>query len=192
MVCSYRRIRCGWIFLIRKNFRVANFSLCAWRGGLRGRGYLLSDKAEQKILLMVWQLIIFIASEVLFNYINSEFDAYRFFKHKTVAHAVNFGIYAVIVGVQLYLSDFVWWFMIIFCAQAFLNRQVTFDIPLNLRRRKTNKAITWDYISKAKPPKAIMDRIEIRLFGYNGRAITMSYIILWIVSMVTLFILIKK
>lgn len=135
------------------------------------------------------QLIIYILSQALFNWINAYADAYRILKNKTIAHAINFGIYAVIVGVQLWFSGYTWWYMAIFCFMAFLNRQNTFDIPLNLRRRKTDKTITWDYISRAKPPKAWLDRQEIKIFGYNGRAIHIMYIILWALFTAILFIL---
>lgn len=138
---------------------------------------------------MIYQLTIYLLSQLIFNIINAYFDAYRILKNKTIAHLINFGLYGIIVGIQLYLSNYNWWFMILFCVQAFFNRQVTFDIPLNLRRRKNDKSITWDYISKARPPKAITDRIEISIFGYNGRAITISYIILTLVSISSLFIL---
>lgn len=126
---------------------------------------------------MILQLAILILSQSLFNVINAYFDAYRIFKNKTIGHGVNFGIYAAIVATQLSLVSFVWWYMIIFGVSAFCNRQITFDIPLNLRRGKD-----WDYISLDKPPKAITDRIEISFFGYNGSAITFSYIILWGIS----------
>ena len=67
---------------------------------------------------------------------------------------------------------------------AMWNRQITFDIPLNLRRGKS-----WDYITMAKPPKAITDRIEIAIFGYNGKAITLTYIVLFILFTTILFLL---
>ncbi len=130
------------------------------------------------------QLTIYILSQALFNLINAYFDAYRILKNKTIAHAINFGCYAVIVGIQLWLSGYTWWYMIIFCFMAFVNRQNTFDIPLNLRRN-----LEWDYVTKANPPAAWWDRQEIKVFGYNGNAIAWSYIILFTVSTAALFIL---
>lgn len=62
---------------------------------------------------------------------------------------------------------------------AFFNRQITFDIPLNLRR-----GLKWYYVSLDKPPKAWLDRQEIKIFGYNGAAITFMYFVLWILSFV--------
>jgi len=55
---------------------------------------------------------------------------------------------------------------------------------LNLRR-----GLKWDYVSLAKPPKAIMDIIEIAFFGYNGRAAILIYAIMWVGSLITLYFL---
>jgi len=125
-----------------------------------------------------------ILAQGIFNLINSRIDAYRILKNKTIAHAINFSGYAVVIAIELLILKPVWWFGLIFCFSAFLNRQVTFDIPLNLRRRKNDKSITWDYVSKANPPKAWLDRQEIKVFGYNGRAITLTYIFLWVLSLI--------
>lgn len=130
------------------------------------------------------QLIIYILSQCLFNVINAYFDAYRFLKNKTVAHGLNFGLYAAVVGSQLILPGYQWWYMVIFCLSAFFCRQVTFDIPLNWRRK-----LKWNYVSLDKPPKPITDRIEISVFGYNGTAITGSYIVLWLVFNASLFLI---
>jgi len=138
---------------------------------------------------MLLTITILLLLQVLFNVINSRIDAFLILKNKTIAHAVNFGAYAVLVAVQAIYWHPVWWMVILFCSNAFFNRQVSFDIPLNLRRRKTDKTITWYYVSRAKPPKAITDRVEIYVFGYNGRAITLSYIFLLLVNTAALYIL---
>jgi hypothetical protein len=62
---------------------------------------------------------------------------------------------------------------------AFCNRQFSFDIPLNLRR-----GLAWDYVSLADPPKSILDRIEIRIFGHNGRAPFVIYGAVWIACLI--------
>lgn len=122
-----------------------------------------------------------------FNLINSRIDAYRIIANKTIAHGINFGAYAVF-GLVLYYftlkpaltwSEFPYWDLLMYCFAAFTNRQFSFDIPLNLRRK-----LNWDYVSKADPPKSILDRIEIRLFGYNGRAPFVLYGIVWIVCLI--------
>lgn len=140
---------------------------------------------------MIWQLTILISSQILFNIVNAFFDAYRIaWLHKKVAHGINFGMYAIIIGLQLYLSHFVWWFSALYCFQAFVGRQVFFDIPLNIRRGIKEEWIKWHY--QTINPKALMDRIEnfifTPIFGKNGRAIHLTYIFLFIVSTIALYI----
>lgn len=119
-----------------------------------------------------------------FNLINSQVDAYRILKHKTIAHAINFGAYGAVVLFLIITQGMRWYDIMIFCVSAFCNRQLSFDIPLNLRR-----GLKWDYISTAKPPKAILDRIEIRIFGYNGRAPVVCYSVLFLICTVIKFFL---
>lgn len=119
-----------------------------------------------------------------FNLINSRVDAYRIMANKTIAHGINFGAYAVFTGLLCWLGRYDIWEILIFCVSAFVQRQFTFDIPLNLRR-----GLKWDYVSPAKPPKAWLDRLEIRLFGYNGRAPFVLYGAVWIVCLIAKIIL---
>ena len=122
-----------------------------------------------------------------FNLINSQLDAYRITRHKTIAHGINFGAYAVFAMVLYCLTNkpvltwsaFPYADLIIFCFSAFTNRQFSFDIPLNLRR-----GLKWDYVTKADPPKSILDRIEIRIFGRNGRAPFLVYGVVWVVCLI--------
>ena len=129
-------------------------------------------------------MILSIAIQVVFNILNAYIDAYRILKNKTIAHGINLGCYAVVVGIEVYFLKMVWWMVVIFCIQAFLNRQNTFDIPLNLRRK-----LKFDYMSQDKPPKAWWDRQEYRIFGNNGRLIALTYIGLWVVSLTIIFII---
>lgn len=122
--------------------------------------------------------------QMLFNVVNSRVDAYRILKNKTIAHGINLGCYAVVVGIEVYFLKMVWCMAAIFCIQAFLNRQNTFDIPLNLRR-----GLKFGYMSQDKPPKAWWDRQEYKIFGNNGRAIAITYAILWLISLITLTLL---
>jgi hypothetical protein len=127
-----------------------------------------------------------------FNLINSRVDAYRILRHKTIAHAVNLCAYAVFALVLYYFttkpvlswSDFPYWDFLIYLFSAFTNRQGTFDIPLNLRR-----GLKWDHVSQAKPPAAWLDRQEIRLFGYNGRAPLVMYGAIWLACLIIKFFL---
>lgn len=114
-----------------------------------------------------------------FNLINSRLDAYRIIRNKNVAHGANFGAYAFFAGLLFWLGELNVWQIIIFFISAFCNRQFTFDIPLNLRR-----GLAWDYVTKANPPQALMDKIEIRLFGYNGRAPFLVYGSVWVACLI--------
>lgn len=127
-------------------------------------------------------MIFYLISQVcviLFNLGNVQIDAYRIMKHKQIAHGINFGAYALFVSLLCWLSHWDASSIIVFCVSAFCNRQLSFDIPLNLRR-----GLKWDYVTTAKPPKAILDRIEIRLFGYNGRAPVIMYAGVWVVCLI--------
>lgn len=124
-------------------------------------------------------MIATIAIQIVFNFINSYIDAYRILTHKTIAHFINFTAYAVLVSGEIYYFNFGFWAAFAICVQAFFNRQNTFDIPLNLRRK-----LEWDY--QTKDPKAIMDKIEYWAFGYNPEGIAKSYILLWALSLIPL------
>lgn len=114
-----------------------------------------------------------------FNLINSRIDAYRILRHKTIAHGINFGAYALFCALLCWLARWNVWVITLFCVSAFCNRQFSFDIPLNLRRK-----LPFDYVTKAKPPAAWLDRQEIRLFGYNGRAPLVMYGSIWVVCLI--------
>lgn len=119
------------------------------------------------------------AALVLFNLTNVWIDAYRIMKHKRIAHGINFGAYALFVAFLCWVTHWNIGVIILFCVSAFCNRNLSFDIPLNIRRR-----LPFDYVTKAKPPKAILDRIEIRIFGYNGRAPLFVYAVVWVVCLI--------
>jgi len=109
------------------------------------------------------------------NLINSRIDAYRILRNKTIAHGINFGVYAIIVGALIVVFKMSWPISILFCFSAFFNRQLSFDIPLNLRRH-----LKYYYQSTANPPKALLDRIERVLFPDNdGKKIVIFYSIMW-------------
>jgi hypothetical protein len=122
-----------------------------------------------------------------FNLINSRVDAFRILRNKTIAHGINFGAYAVFALVLYYFTvkpvftwtDFPFVDLAVYLVSAFCNRQGSFDIPLNLRR-----GLKWDHVSTAKPPAAWLDRQEIRLFGYNGRAPVVMYAAVWLVCLI--------
>ena len=119
------------------------------------------------------------AALIVFNLTNVWIDAYRIMKHKTIAHGINFGAYTLFVAFLCWVAQWNVGVITLFCVSAFCNRQLSFDIPLNLRR-----GLKWDYVSLAKPPKAFLDRIEIRLFGYNGRAPLFVYGAVWVACLI--------
>lgn len=120
-----------------------------------------------------------------FNLVNSRIDAYRIMRNKTIAHGINFGAYLVFTAFvgYWYIRNVTGWTVvaeiILLGLSAFCNRQFSFDIPLNLRRGKK-----WDYVSLAKPPKSLLDRFEINLFGYNGRAPFLMYGVVFIICII--------
>lgn len=109
---------------------------------------------------------------VVWNVANSMIDAYRILRHKSIAHAINFIAYAIVVGVVIWVAHFKLEEAVLFGSSAFFNRQLSFDIPLNLRR-----GLPWYYQSTANPPKALLDKIERKLFGidYDGKKIVFWY-----------------
>ena len=110
-----------------------------------------------------------------FNLLNVRIDAYRITNHKNIAHGVNFIAYAAFTFLLCWLFR-LGAECVLLCAAAFFNRQLSFDIPLNLRR-----GLPWHYQSTAKPPKAIMDRIEAKLFpGWSGKKIVAVYAAGWV------------
>ena len=108
-----------------------------------------------------------------FNILNAYFDAYRIMKHKTIAHWINFGLYFILVGIEIWQFRYNIPQSIILLFIALFNRQLTFDIPLNLRRRITDKSITWYYVSLN--PAAWFDNLEIKIFGRNGKKMVAWY-----------------
>lgn len=120
---------------------------------------------------------------ILENITNVFIDAYKIkVLNKTIRHGINFTVYAVVTGFCICLFEMPLWFAVDFAFSAFFCRQITFDVPLNLRRN-----LDWDYVSLDRPPKALMDRIEVRIFGYNGKAPTICYGIFWAATLTLQF-----
>jgi hypothetical protein len=115
---------------------------------------------------------------ILFNILNAFFDASRIKRGIKIQHWINFLLYGISIGLILYFTNPPVLICILFCVSAFCNRQVFFDIPLNWRR-----GLKWDYVSQDKPPKAFMDRIEVKIFGYDGKTPVILYACLWVATM---------
>jgi len=110
-----------------------------------------------------------------FNVGNAIFDASRIKAGKRIYHGINFALYLALVLALLIVGKSTVAEWIITPISAFANRQLFFDITLNLLR-----GLKWYYVSTERPPKAIMDRIEVSFFGYNGKATTFCYTLLYI------------
>jgi len=120
-----------------------------------------------------------------FNLVNVFIDAYKIKKlNKTIRHGINLAAYLATAGIAAWYFHMNLWHVSIYLLSAFFNRQITFDIPLNWRR-----GLKWDYVSLDKPPKALMDKIEVRVFGYNGRLPALIYGICWICTLVIQYFL---
>jgi hypothetical protein len=108
----------------------------------------------------------------IFNILNALYDSRRIKKHKRIYHGINGVAYLVLVGLLI------WWIKptfldgFLFVISAFFNRQITFDGVLNRLR-----GLSFYYVSTAATPDAIIDRIEIKLFGRNGYLTTVIYAI---------------
>lgn len=112
-----------------------------------------------------------------FNVINVFIDAYKIKKlNKTIRHGVNFGAYAAVVYLLIHWTQS--YFIVV---PAFFGRQICFDILLNIRR-----GLAWDYVSVDNPPKAVMDRLEIWVFGRKraGAFANLLYAVLWVASVI--------
>ena len=129
---------------------------------------------------MIYALLILTA----FNVINAFADAVRILGNKPIAHWLNFGLYALIFLGSCSAMDLVWYKALLLAVWAYCNRQIFFDILLNLRR-----GLKWDYVSLDKPPKALTDRIEVKLWGYNGRIGVAVYSTLLIIITILIFVL---
>lgn len=131
---------------------------------------------------MIWLPHIILSG---FNLVNVFIDAYKIKKlNKEIRHGINFGAYFLIWLALVFIFKMNWIQIAVFAFSAFNNRQITFDILLNLRR-----GLPWDYMSTANPPKAKWDQFERRLVGTNGKAITLIYAGLWLASLVTWYFL---
>jgi hypothetical protein len=127
-------------------------------------------------------MIFYIIAQVclaLFNVGNAYLDAHRIMMGKRIYHGLNFGVYALFCALLCWVAHWNVGVITLFSVSAFTSRQLSFDIPLNLWR-----GLKWDYVSLAKPPRSITDRIEIALFGYNGRAPVFMYAAIWVVCLI--------
>jgi hypothetical protein len=116
---------------------------------------------------------------VLFNLGNACVDSHRIMMGKRIYHGLNIAAYLAFTGLLCLLLQPGFGVIIVFAISAGAIRQLSFDIPLNLMR-----GLKWDYVSLAKPPKSITDRVEIWLFGYNGQVPVVCYTLVWLACLI--------
>ncbi len=116
------------------------------------------------------------------NYINVFIDAYKIKTFKTlgknVKHGINLAAYLGTISILVFIHSDSWWYRTNFIFSALVQRQLTFDIPLNISRK-----LPWHYQSTAEPPRAVMDKIERWVFPSNdGKLIATVYLILFCIT----------
>lgn len=115
-----------------------------------------------------------------YNVLNAYGDSVRIKQDKTINHFINGMAYLLYVFFVILIDGhFNFSTLVLTPLSAFCNRQLSFDIPLNLMRKP---ALKWDYVSKE--PKSVIDRLEIRIFGYNGRAPVVFYSAILILTII--------
>jgi len=114
---------------------------------------------------------------ILINVLNAANDAAKIRKDKDVDHFLNGVAYvlSIIVFILIFEMDFV--YSLLFMVGCFCNRQLTFDIPLNLMRK-----LKWDYVSPA--PTSWVDKLEVKLFGQNGDTPNIIYCLTFIATLI--------
>ena len=99
-----------------------------------------------------------------------------------VIHWINAILYTLVVSVIATFANHEWNAIALTFIASFFNRQLFFDIPLNLFR-----GLKWDYVTNAEKP-AWTDRVEIKLIGDNGKAQTIIYAQSFIITILIYFI----
>ena len=136
---------------------------------------------------MIVELLIGQLFLVLFNIGNVFIDAYRILDNKKIAHGVNGTAYVLFIIIICFLLHIPIIPALLFGIIGFFNRQLSFDIPLNLRRE-----LEWYYQSAANPPKSIIDRIERFIFGNGqnvGKLIAKTYLSCYAALLITFIVL---
>lgn len=99
---------------------------------------------------------------ILINVLNAVKDGAKVKAKKDIDHFLNGVAYCLTICVFVMIFKMTWSEAIVFWLQSFVNRQLFFDLPLNFIRR-----LKWDYVSP--DPESWVDKLEIKIFGKNGR-----------------------
>lgn len=114
---------------------------------------------------------------VLINTLMAGRDAIKIREHKTIDHFNNGLMYLLSIVVsgmifRLNIGEFV-----VFTISCFCNRQLFFDIPLNLIRK-----LKWYYVPEK--PESFVDKIEAKVFGKNGKVPVYVYAVAFLLSII--------
>lgn len=119
---------------------------------------------------------------ILINTLNAGKDAISVRNGKKIDHFVNGLIYFVFIFNFILIFKMGLVEAAIFAIGCFCNRQLSFDIPLNLLRK-----LKWYYVSP--DPESKIDKAEVFLFGHNGKLPVYLYACIFVVTiLINLFV----
>lgn len=126
---------------------------------------------------MIIAAIILLVSFLIINVILAFIDSRIIQSKKGIRHWINGLIYCVLVGASyLWIVRDEW-----LAVSLFIERLIFFQISLSLFR-----SLIWNYITAA--PKSITDRIQVAVFGHNGKLMYSIYAVLFIVNLIIIFL----
>jgi len=124
---------------------------------------------------MILTLILFSIANIILAFI----DAHKIIKGKWIKHGVNAAFYIALVAIPYFV--FHNWFLVV---ALLFNRLLIFNIALSKFR-----SLKWDYVTPEDPPKPITDRLAKMIFGMNGKAMYLTYLIIFITLTVLTFVI---
>ena len=113
---------------------------------------------------------------ILINVLMAYKDASKIKEHKTIDHFLNGIAYLLTIIVFAMIFEMHWFEILLFTLSCFCNRQLFFDIPLNLMRK-----LKWNYISEN--PESFIDKIERKITLIPG-IMEVAYSGLWIFTII--------
>jgi hypothetical protein len=117
----------------------------------------------------------------LFSFVNACGDYSLIKENKPVNHFKNGLIYLLLIFIWITCFKMKTLDAVAFTICSLCNRQLTFDIPLNLMRDKQ-----WNYVSS--DPSSWFDRLEVRIWGNDGIKPNIVYSLVFILITVSYLI----
>lgn len=114
---------------------------------------------------------------ILINLLMAGNDAIKIKKHKPVEHLMNGIVYCLSIFVFILIFEMRLFESLVFTVCCFANRQLSFDIPLNLMRK-----LKWDYVSPS--PESFIDKVEKYFFKDDGRTPVYIYTAIFVVTLI--------